>query len=63
MGGWLYEGIRPSISQEEAIMGQGSVSTSPRTQLDAEATLRLHQELMEAARDKGQLPSFCSVAQ
>lgn len=59
MGGWLYDGIRPSITQEESIMGGGtSASRSPRTQLDPDETLRLHNKLMTEARDRGVLPHF-----
>lgn len=59
MGGWLYEGIRPSITQEESIMGGGtSASRSPRAQLDPDETLRLHNKLMSEARDRGVLPHF-----
>jgi hypothetical protein len=51
MGGWLYEGIRPSISQEDALLANRPSTMSVSPPLDAEATCKLHHQLMEQVPD------------
>jgi hypothetical protein len=50
MGGWLYEGIRPSISQEDALLGDRQTPMSHTPPLGPEAAFQLHHRLMEEVR-------------